>query len=229
MTRNLNQVELNQIQKAIAVKDLTSAEILMEIYDHYVSHLESKSVEEFRKELFELEQKFTYSYCHAIQAKLLKSSKKELKQIQWSVWKSYLTWPRFLGTISLFIILTGFWDNLVGKARGLAVVIPMLITILVYLYILIKSKKKVSNIKRALGKTSKIQSSYITSITHQLLMVVGIFNLFIHLPKVFFFEEAGFLESYYFMIISFFLCLFYLGYALSLVETWKIKSKTALV
>lgn len=97
--RELNEEELNQIQKAIAVKDLTSAEILMEVYDHYVSHLESKSAAEFEDELFELEQKFTYSYCHSLQAKFLKASKKEIFNLQWTLFKTYFTWPRMLGTV----------------------------------------------------------------------------------------------------------------------------------
>jgi len=57
--RQLSEEELDQVKRAIAVKDLTSAEILIEIYDHYVSHLERFEEAEFEEQLFELEQKFT--------------------------------------------------------------------------------------------------------------------------------------------------------------------------
>lgn len=225
--RTLSELELAKIQKAIAVKELTSAEILMEVYDHYVSHLESFEAAEFEEELFELEQKFNYNYCHALQAKFLKSSKKEIHQLQWSILKSYFTLPRIIGSISALVFLTILWTTLEGKVRGLAVAIPMLALLLVFIWILLKSRVKVNRIKRAIGNSSKIESSYLTTITLQFTLFIGLFNMFIHIPRLF--DLEGFFESYYFILVSFALCLLYLGYTLSLIETWKIKSKTALI
>lgn len=227
--RELDQEEISRIQKAIAVKELTSAEILMEVYDHYVSRLESKSAENFDQELLELEQKFTYSYCHALQAKLLKATKKDIHQTQWSIIKSYFTWPRFLGTLIALVFLILLWNELEGKARGIAIAIPMGIITLAFSWIFFKSWRKVRKIKQAAGQKSMVQSSYITNLTLQFVMVVGLFNIFIHIPKILGFEGEAFFDGIYFIVMSFMLCLFYLTYCLSLIETWKIKSKSALI
>lgn len=226
--RILGPEEMNRIQKAIALKELTSAEILIEVYDHYVSHLENFEESEFKEQLYELEQKFRYGYCHALQAKFVKASKKELHQLQWSIWKSYFSWPRFIGTLVFLVLLTVLWSNVEGKARGLALLMPMILMLLVYCWILVKSKMKVNKIKRAIGQTLKIQSSYLTNIIIQFTVLSGLLNGFIQLPRLFSADD-GFFESYYFIFISFLLCAFYIGYVLSLVEIWKIKSKTSLI
>ncbi|MEB2776442.1 hypothetical protein SYJ56_14055 [Algoriphagus sp. D3-2-R+10] len=94
--RKLTEQEFDQVKKTIAAKNLTSAEILVEIYDHYVSHLEGFEEADFEKELFELEQKFTYSYCHSLQTKFIKASKKEVGKMHWKVIQRNLHLPRII-------------------------------------------------------------------------------------------------------------------------------------
>jgi hypothetical protein len=226
--RILSREEMTRIQKAIAFKDLTSAEILIEVYDHYVSHLESFEELDFEAQLFELEQKFRYSYYNVLQENFAKTSKKELQQLQYSIWKSYFTWPPFIGTLLVLVFLTVLWSSLEGKARGLPVVISMIPLLLTFCWILVKSKIKVNKIKRAIGLTSKIQSSYLTNIIIQYSLLSGLLNGFIQLPRLFSSDE-GFFESYYFIFITFLLCVFFIIYTLTLFEAWKIKSKTALI
>jgi hypothetical protein len=226
--RILSSKELTCIQKAIAVKDLTSAEILMEVYDHYVSHLESFEEAEFKGELFELEQKFRYSYYNSLQENFEKSTKRELLKIQWKITKSYFSWPKIIITALVVISLTLLFENLEGKTKGLAVVAPVGLTVLLMAFIGIKSFLKVRRIKNAIGTTSKVQSSFLTSILLQFQMVLSFFNLFVLMPRLLF-DRAVWLDSPYFTIASFLLCLFYIGYLFSLIEAWKIKSKTALI
>jgi len=45
VTRQLTVIELQEIRKAIMRKEISSAEILMEVYVHYISHLKEFSEE----------------------------------------------------------------------------------------------------------------------------------------------------------------------------------------
>lgn len=89
MMRQLTDIELQEIRNTILQKEISSAEILMEVYDHYISHLQEFPIEEFNDQLFELEEKFTYAYCHALQAKFNKEIRKELSSLHWQVFKRY--------------------------------------------------------------------------------------------------------------------------------------------
>jgi hypothetical protein len=126
------------------------------------------------------------------------------------------------------ISLTLLFENLEGKTKGLAVVAPVGLTVLLMAFIGIKSFLKVRRIKNTIGTTSKVQSSFLTSILLQFQMVLSFFNLFVLMPRLLF-DRAVWLDSHYFTIASFLLCLFYIGYLFSLIEAWKIKSKTALI
>ncbi|MFT4857732.1 MAG: hypothetical protein ACI9UV_000123 [Algoriphagus sp.] len=226
--RKLSDKELGQVKRAIAAKDLTSAEILIEIYDHYVSHLESFEESDFKDELFELEQKFRYSYYNSLQENFEKSTKKELLKIQWIISKSYFSWPKIISTALVVIVLILLFQNLEGKTKGVATFVPVGLTVLLIGLIAIKSFLKVRRIKNTIGITSKVQSSFLTSISLQSQMILSFFYLFVLIPRLLF-DRAVWLDSSYFTIGSFLLCLFYIGYLLSLIEAWKIKSKTALI
>ncbi|TXE04035.1 hypothetical protein [Algoriphagus aquimarinus] len=226
--RQLSEKEVDQVKKAIAYKDLTSAEILVEIYDHYVSHLETFEEADFKDELFELEQKFRYSYYNPLQENFEKTAKKELRKIQWSICKSYLSWPKIIFTALVVIILTLIFDNLEGKTKGLAVIYPMGVAVLLFGLIALKSYLKVRKIKKNIGIASKVQSSFLTNLSLQFQMILGFFNLFVLIPKIFFDNPIWF-ESTYFIMASFLFSLFYIGYLFSLIEAWKVKSKTALI
>lgn len=226
--RKLSDKELDQVKRAIAAKDLTSAEILIEIYDHYVSHLESFEPAEFKDELFEMEQKFRYSYYNSLQENFEKSTKKELLKIQWAIIKSYFSWPKIIATALVVIVLILLFQNLEGKTKGVATFVPFGLTALLIGFIAIKSFLKVRRIKNTIGIDSKVQSSFLTSISLQSQMILSFFNLFVLIPRLLF-DRAVWLDSPYFTITSFLLCLLYIGYLFSLLEAWKIKSKTALI
>ena len=53
--RTLTEQELKLVQTTIIAKELTVMEVIAEIYDHYISHLEGIPEEEFRSELAKLE------------------------------------------------------------------------------------------------------------------------------------------------------------------------------
>jgi hypothetical protein len=226
--RKLSEQELDQVKRSIAFKDLTSAEILIEVYDHYISHLESFDELDFEPQLFELEQKFRYSYYNSLQENFEKSTKRELLKIQWTISKSYFSWPKIISTALVVFILILLFQNLEGKTKGFAVVVPFGLIVLLMAFIGIKSFLKVRRIKNTIGTTSKVQSSFLTTILRQYSLTLGFFNLFVTIPRLLF-DRVVWLNSPYFTIASFLLCLFYIGYLFSLMKAWKIKSKTALI
>jgi len=225
--RQLTEQELNQVKNAVAAKELISAEILLEVYDHYVSHLESFDESDFEAELFELEQKFKYSYCHALQAKFIKASKKEMFNLQWTIFKTYFTWPRFLATIAFLIFLLTLWGNIDSRTKGLSLILPLVLIILMTAWIYFKSYRKVTKIKKMIPSHKKIESSYLNTIMIQLTLLMSSFNLIILVPKIL--DFPYFLDSNFFLVASFSLFIIYTSYTLTLFEVWKIKTKTSLI
>jgi hypothetical protein len=51
--RQLTDIELQEIRESIKKKVLYSAEIILKIYDHYVSHLQNYSADQFKEKLTE--------------------------------------------------------------------------------------------------------------------------------------------------------------------------------
>ena len=225
--RKLTEKELDQVKKVIAAKELTSAEILVEIYDHYVSHLESFESSEFEEELIELEQKFMYSYCHALQAKLFKASKKDILSFQWSIFKTYFTWPKFLATTFFLAIYIIIWMEVEHKTKAQLLIIPMISIVILSAWIYYRSFKKVRKIKKMIDSPRTIESSLLKVIMIQLSLITSSFNLLILTPKIF--DIPEFMESPYFLAATLALFLFYASYSLTLFEAWKIKSRTALI
>jgi len=225
--RKLTEKELDQIKKSIVYKEITSAEILMEIFDHYVSHLQSYEEQDFEEQLFELEQQFTYSYCHALQAKFLKASKKEIFHLQWNLFKTYFTWPRMLGTVLFLCANIFFWGTMEAKAKGLILVIPLVIVLCLNGWIWVKSYKKVRGIKKMVNSQNRIESSYLSTILIQFSLMTSSFNLLILVPKIL--DVPNFLDSVFFLVASFSLFILYTGYTLTLFEAWRLKTKSALI
>jgi hypothetical protein len=222
--RKLSEEELNKIRKAIAVKELTSAEILLEVYDHYVSHLESKSVEEFEVELFELEQKFTYGYCHALQGKLFKSAKKEIFGLQWSLFKSYFSWPRIVFTAAFLTISLFMWSWLDEKTRMITLFIPFALSAILTIGIVINSFRKVRRVRKYIKCTQKIESTFAIWIFQPMLILAAPFSLMSSSGP-----DSNIITDEYLPAVSFLFLIIYSGFFLTLLETWKIKSKTALI
>lgn len=225
--RKLSQQELDQVKKAIAAKELTSAEILLEIYDHYVSHLESYGASEFEEQLYELEQKFKHHYCKALQEKHYNSTHRGMRVLQWKIFKSQLSWPKFIVTATIFSIISYLWTTIDGRTRIIVILVSLGIILLLVVWILIKSTVKVRSIKKTLGVSNYIQSDYLKIILGQWTLILSTLTLGVLAPK-----NLGFTDPFtnpYYTYITFFLAILYLGYFLTLLQAWKIKSKTALI
>lgn len=225
--RQLSERELDQIKRAIAAKDLTSAEILVEIYDHYVTHLESYSSAEFEVHLYELEQKFTYSYCHALQAKILKASRKEILKLQWSIFKTYFARPKFLATLFFLTIYGLVWMQMENKTKVQLLIFPIILIVILSAWIYYRSFKKVRKIKKMINSSRTIESSLSNSIMIQLSLIISTSNLLIMFPKIF--DRTESMDKPYYLLATMVLFIVHTGYLLTLFEAWKLKSKTALI
>jgi len=159
--RQLSEQELDQVKKAIVVKKMTSAEILLEIYDHYASHLESFEAWDFEEQLFELEQKFTCIYCKALQEKFNKEIRKELGKMHWKMIQRNFRLPRIIYILSFMSIvfhLSSTVGN--GKEASILMVFPLLILTVAHIYYLINSSLWIIKIKGQLTKKALSNPHY---------------------------------------------------------------------
>jgi hypothetical protein len=226
--RKLNQVELNQIQKAIVVKELTSAEILMEVYDHYISHLQEFSKEQFSSELFELEDKFSYGYCHALQSKFNKKTKADIAKTQWMIIQKYFCGSRWLFLAGILVLV--FYVSTQARSEqemGILLLSPLILLVFVSIAFGYQNFKKLRPIKKTFkGIGIPISSSLARPISERMYLPVMIAQILIFLPKIVFpnLEFAPFSPA-----IAGMITVLLILYTLSLLEVWKIKSKTGLI
>jgi hypothetical protein len=226
--RKLNQAELNQIQKAIAAKELTSAEILMEVYDHYISHLQEFSKEQFSLELFELEDKFSYGYCHALQSKFNKKTKADIAKTQWMITQKYFCGSRWLFLAGILALV--FYVSTQARSKqelGILLLSPLILLGFVSIAFGYQNFKKLRPIKKTFkGIGIPISSSLARPISERMYLPVMIAQILIFLPKIIFpnLEFAPFSPA-----IAGMITVLLIIYTLSLLEVWKIKSKTALI
>ncbi|WP_297337767.1 hypothetical protein [Algoriphagus sp.] len=227
--RQLTDPELQEIRKSILRKEISSAEILMEIYDHYISHLEEYSLSEFSNQLFELDQKFTYGYCHALQANFKTEAKKDIYQTQWKVIRSYFCTSRwlFLAGVLVIIFLIATQSRSERETQLLVLSPLVLLTITSFIFHW-KNYVKLKPIKKAFrGNGIPIQSSLALPISERM-----------HLPVLLIYTANFFLSRLFELPIPYdqiqaplatLLTAGLILYFLSLMEVWKIKSKTAWV
>jgi hypothetical protein len=224
--RQLTEQELRQVQQAMIKKDITSAELLMEIYDHYISHLERFSEDEFKDQLFELEQKFSYSYCHALQYKFNKSAKKEIGKVQWQVIRSYFCTSRWIFALGIFGVIFYCASQASTKQEiGLLFLSPLILLSVMMLIFNWRVYRKTSPIKKAF-KGIKIQSSTATPFGERIYLPVLLAQLVFSVPKIF---PINFLDKQILFGLTALSTSILTIYMLSLLEAWKIKSKTALI
>lgn len=225
--RKLTEPELDQVKKVIAAKELISAEILLEIYDHYVSHLESKPMGEFEYELFELEQKFTSRFCKEIQLDFQESAEKEISSLQWSIWKSYFNWPKVLATVSFFTIFLLIWMYGENLSRALALCLPLVFGICLNGWLWHKSYKRVSKIRKLLKSHTTLESSYLPNSVNQFVILFGTSNLIFQVWRGL--ELFNSSQSLIFSISVLVIFSALVSYMYSFYEACKLKSKTALI
>ncbi|SMD43796.1 hypothetical protein SAMN00777080_2405 [Aquiflexum balticum DSM 16537] len=225
--RQLTDKELQEIRNTILQKEISSAEILMEVYDHYVSHLQEFPIEEFNDQLFELEEKFTYAYCHALQAKFNKEIKKELSSLHWQVFKRYFCLSKILYVL-IFSFLAFQMSRYVTDEKEIAIIVlsPLLILAGAHIFFLMKSHFRIKAIKKDFNTEGPLQSSLYYPFSEKLyLPVVMAYVIMWSVESVFNSNDIANLAPSIAAIIFIILSI----YVLTLLEVWQIKTKTALI
>jgi len=225
--RQLTDIETKEIRVAIMQKELSSAEILMEIYDHYISHLQEFPEEEFNEQLFELEQKFTYPYCHALQAKFNKEIRKELSSLQWQVLKRYFCLSKILYVV-IFSFIAFQLSRFVTDQKEIAILMlsPLVILAGAHIFFLIKSHFRIKGIKKDFNTKGPLQSSLLYPFSEKLyLPVMMAYGLMWSAEYIFYSEALENLAPSIAVIIFVILSI----YVLTLLEVWQIKNKTTLI
>lgn len=227
--RALSNKELVQIEKSIQKKGLQTAELLAEIYDHYISHLENFPEGNFIEQLEALDQKWTYSYCHKLQHDLAKNINKSIRTLQWAVIKSYFTWPRMVFTLTLIGILTILVDMLAWKTQVLVFFgIPLVYIAVFMVFILVRTRMKTKQIRKLFNTPYlKVSSSYSSHFLIHLAIPFNFFNVFINLPRIFGLHQI--IPDYLINFLSVTFCFIIVLHSLTISEAWKIKSKTAFI
>jgi hypothetical protein len=227
--RKLSEQELKLVQQAIIKKHMTSAELLMEVYDHFISHLERFPIEDFEKELTELNKKWTCTYCETLEKELFKNTNKSIRITQWRLIKTHFSWPKMVFTFSLLIAITLLTNSLEGKMQRLVLVMPPLFFLLGFMvFVGAASWLRIRRIKQLFNASGlKIDSTYSQYFVTYLLLPFSIINLGIYSPNQL--VSYDFLPDYLsnFSVVSFSFFLYI--YSISAYEAWKIKSKTALL
>ncbi|MFN3800296.1 hypothetical protein [Belliella pelovolcani] len=228
MMRQLTEIELQEIRRSIMRKEISSAEILMEIHDHYISHLQEFSEEEFNEQLVELDQKFTYGYCHALQFRFIKKAKEEIHQTQWMVIRKYFCASRWLYLVVILVLV--FYAAMQARTEeelGILLLSPLILLLIANIAFGYQNFKKLRPIKKTFkGIGIPINSSLALTISERMYFPILMAQLFVYVPKLIFsqIDLSPFLPAGA-AAITVLLTL----YTVSLLEVWKIKSKTALV
>jgi hypothetical protein len=225
--RQLTQLELKTVKDALVRKEISSAEILMEVYDHYVSHLQEFPIEEFDNPLFELDQRFSYAYCHALQAKYNKEIRKEINRIQWQVFKRYFCLSKILYVL-IFSFLAFQMSRYVTDEKEVALIVlsPLLILAGAHIFFLIKSHLRIKSIKKNFNTKGSLQSSLYYPFSEKLyLPVMMAYVIMWSVEYIFNSNAMANLAPSIAVVIFIILSI----YVLTLLEVWKIKTKTALI
>lgn len=224
--RQLSEIELQQIRHSISAKGLQAAEILLEVYDHYVSHLQEYKAEDFDAELAALEEKFTYGYCHALQANLQKSFRAEISRNQWKVVRSYFCFSRLIYSLGLLFILVTVSMNLKSDEQYLMMVyVPLSLLVGFSLFVLLKWRKNLKIAKEIfIEQKDSIKSITTEIMVLKIILPVLSLNAIIMIPKTFLATHD--LSFALLPQISLVLTMALMLYGISLFEVWKIKSKS---
>lgn len=227
--RQLTDLELQAIRDAIKVKEISSAEILIEVYDHYITHLQGYSEEEFQWQLAKLEQKFTLPFCKALQYRFNKQARKDIGSSQWEIVKAYFCRARWLYLLGILVVVF-FVANQVRNEKEVSILMfsPFILLILFLGVFWIKNFRKLRPIKNTFkGIGYPINSALALPIMERIYLPVLSCQFFIiYLPKVIL--PTLFVQP----LLSAFAALMTVVmtlYAISLFEVWKIKSKSSLV
>ncbi|WP_157966163.1 hypothetical protein [Cognataquiflexum aquatile] len=227
--RNLTAIELQSIKSAIVRKEISSAEILMEVYDHYVSHLQEFKEVDFDDQLAELEEKFTYGYCHSLQANLQKNLRKDISKSQWLIIKNYFCFSKLIYSLGLLLILFTVSMNLRSEDQYfLMMYVPIILLAVFSIFVLFNWRKRTRIAKSVFAEQKDIIKSYLSeALVLRITLPVLILNGLLQMSKIFLnIHEIPFA---FLPQISLVLTIGLMFYGISLFEVWKIKSKTSLI
>ncbi len=227
--RELSERELKYVQQAIARREITSAELLMEVYDHFISHLEGFSEEDFEVQLNALNEKWTYSYCKKLQHDLSKNINKAVRKTQWTLLKSYFSWPKMVFTLILIGGITILVNLLTIKMQLLILFgLPIVYLTVLLFWILFRTYKKISPIKEVFKETDlKISSIFSNQFVAFISLPLHFYNFFLNVPRIFGMDKL--IPEYILNYLSITFCFVIYLHCISSYEAWKIKSKTALI
>ncbi|MDO9553437.1 hypothetical protein [Rhodonellum sp.] len=226
--RPLTDIEIERIQKVIMTKEISSAEILMEVYDHYISHLQEFSEEKFEEQLSDLEQKFTYGYCHSLQYSFNKQAKQDISKTQWRVIRKYFCFSRWLYLAGILAVVF-FISSQTSSDRELGIMMfsPMLLLLISLIAFHFQSFKKLRPIKKAFkGNGIPIHSSLALPISERMYFTIFTVQMVFYFPKLW---EDNLLFGNILPALAAMFTVVMVIYVLSLIEVWKIKSKTTLI
>lgn len=227
--RNLSEGELKSVQKAIAQREITAAELLMEVYDHYISHLEGFPEEHFEEQLNALNEKWTYSYCKKLQHDLSKNINRSVRKTQWGLIKSYFSWPKMVFTL-IFIGGITLLVNLLTHKMQLMILfgLPIVYMTTFLVFVLVRTHKKIKPIKKTFQDTElKISSIFSNQFITFLSLPLHFYNFFLNVPRIFGVDKL--IPEYLLNYLSITFCFIIYLHCISSYEAWKIKSKTALI
>ena len=227
--RKLSEQELKLVQMAISEKGINSAELLMEVYDHFLSHLESFPEEQFEVQLNSLNLKWSRGYCAKLQDNLRKNLNKTVRKIQWNLIKSYFSWPKFFITLLLIGGITLLINLLTSKLQ-LAILfsVPLIYLTGFLAIVLFRTHQKLKPIKSTFKDSGlKINSLYSSYFITYLTLPFHFYNICLNVPRILKVDQLVSDELVNYLSIGF--CFIMYIHAISVYEAWKIKSKTALI
>ena len=150
-----------------------------------------------------------------------------MRALQWKIFKSQLSWPKSMFTVTTLSLISYLWTTIDGRTRTVVILVPLGIILLLVAWISIKSTVKVRSLKKTLGVSNYLQSDYLKIILGQWSLILSTLTLGVLAPK-----NLGLIDPFtnpYYEYITFFLAIIYWGYFLTLLKAWKIKTKTALI
>jgi archaellum biogenesis protein FlaJ (TadC family) len=196
----------------------------MEVYDHYVSHLQEFKEVDFDDQLAELEEKFTYGYCHALQANLQKNLRKDISNTQWQIIKNYFCFSKLIYSLGLLLILFTVSMNLRSEDQYfLMMYVPIILLAVFSIFVLFNWRKRTRIAKSIFAEQKDTIKSYLSEVmVLRITLPVLILNGLLQMSKIFLkIHEIPFAFLPQTMGLMF--------HGISLFEVWKVKSKTSLI
>jgi len=228
--RKLSEEELTLIQKSIIRKEISATELLAEIYDHYVSHLETILASEFHTQLSLLDLKWTQEYCKQLQRDLQTSINKSIRSLQWQLAKSYFSWPRMIFTLSLLVLISYLITSITWKLQVILFILPLLFLLTFGIVLSMRSYRNNKEIKKIFNFRNSgifIMSFQNSNFLNHITLPLHAFTIVLLAPRIW--AGQNFAPDYILNGIGIAFGLYLILHSVTILEAWKIKSKSALI